>query len=336
MAAPETDFRHRLSASHLSARAIRQLLTDRLGSQLTQFIHHLHHNPQYTWEAATKILVVVSIVAAELVQDILSARHFIVAVRYFTLLPFLAVCGCGLTLLAARRWGDRTVSAILVFLYIYRGLGAVVLSHESFLHIIPLSSCLLGLILYRPFRTSVWVWHFPPAWKFPLVLWALLIACSWPIVLLRELDWVLDLTLFPPPLVNNATGLNSSVAAAWAVREGLVQGLAVLWADWLFATFSVSVAAPSPNLNHKPDSIPDSGPASQLDQQDRFRRYVLRPLGLSFCLTSLVGLYQAFIDMHFLNPAHWIDAGRVTGTMLEATRLAYSAPAGGLSLSPWR
>jgi hypothetical protein len=284
---------------------VAQISWQRLASLIGTVVDQIRHNPSQACESFTKIGVLASLLSAEIVQDLLAARQA-------PFLPALAGSAFFLSIIATRRWGDRVVSGILVLLYLHRGLSLILLQHVSFLHFIPLSSCLLGLLCARPTQSSLRVWHLPQAWKFPLILWAVLIACSWPIIFMRELDFVarprdllelFDVSLPIRPLVNNATGLASSTAAAWAVQTSLVQGLGLLWVDWLFATF----------------------PPHQASQLERFRRIVLFPLGLSFCLTSLVAFYQAFIDIQFLSLPHWISARRASGAMLDGNPLGVLA-----------
>src|SRR5471030_820678 len=47
------------------------------------------------------------------------------------------------------------------------------------------SAALIGLMLESPGTLQ---WSFPRRWAFPLILWALTVACVWPLVVLREYD----------------------------------------------------------------------------------------------------------------------------------------------------
>src|SRR5713101_750082 len=153
-----------------------------------------------------------------------------------------------------------------------------------------------GLYLAKP---NLHIWHFPREWKIPLVLWALTVALSWPIVFLREVNFTPVLTLNTPAF-NNRGGLPTNVAAAWVLQTAVIQGVGFLWIDWLFGTF-------------------------RTDQRERFARYVLVPLGTSFVLTSLVAFYQAFIDIRFLNGPAWIGAGQASGALMDANPLGVLA-----------
>ena len=80
-------------------------------------------------------------------------------------------------------------------------------------------------------------WGFPGRWKAPLVLWALVLALSWPIIVLREVDFVpalLDnvylsnsrLSVFNPPLV-----------VQWVLNVASIAMTGLLLLDWLFVAY---------------------------------------------------------------------------------------------------
>jgi O-antigen ligase len=249
------------------------------------------------WEALTKWLVILSILGAEITQDLL-------AIRQARFLPLVAVVVFFAALVTARRYAGYTLTVLLLFLYIVRSLGFLLFQHLSFLHFTPLTAGLLGVILSQSTRSR---WYLPRPWQFPLVLWALIVALSWPILFLRELDFVFPLSLDFPPLANNANGLPSDYVAPWVVQIAVIQGIGLLWIDWLFAAFPPG-------------------------QRERFQRFALMPLALSFCLTSLVALYQAFVDITFLNSQLWIGARRATGAMFDGNPFGILAACWGPAL----
>jgi len=240
------------------------------------------------WETVTKTVVVISVLLAETTQDVLAAREA-------PALPFVSGLAFVSMLLAVRRFPHQALSLVLVGLYLARGVMFLAFGY-IFLYFIPVTACILGIILAKP---NLHIWHFPREWKIPLVLWALTVALSWPIVFLREVNFTPVLTLNTPAF-NNRGGLPTNVAAAWVLQTAVIQGVGFLWIDWLFGTF-------------------------RTDQRERFARYVLVPLGTSFVLTSLVAFYQAFIDIRFLNGPAWIGAGQASGALMDANPLGVLA-----------
>ncbi len=232
------------------------------------------------WETCTKVVVIISTVIAELTHNGLAARE----TSFLPLTSGLALVG---TLLVARRFPHQVLCLVLVLLYIMPGL--IFLPFHQFFHSIPSTACLLGVMLSA---LNLRAWYLPRQWKFPLVLWALIVALSWPIIFLRELDFAPTLTL-GTPLFNNGAGVPTAVAAAWVPAVAVTQGVGFLWIDWLFGVFGTG-------------------------QQASFERSVLIPLGIGFLLTSLIAFYQALGDIRFLNTPSWIDSGRAPGGMLDA------------------
>ena len=232
------------------------------------------------WETLTKIIVVISTVIAALTQHWLAARDA-------PFLPWVSSLAFAATLLAARRFLPQVLCFVLALLYTLPGL--IFLSFHHFSSGIPATTCLLGIILSTPrLRT----WSLPQRWRFPLVLWALMIALSWPIIFLRELDFAPTLTL-GSSLVNNGAETPTTMAAAWIPTIAVTQGSGFLWIDWLFAAFGAT-------------------------QRRRFEQSVVLPLGIGFLLTCLFAFYQVFANIHFLNLPLWVNAGRVPGGMLDA------------------
>lgn len=95
------------------------------------------------WETVTKTIVVISVLLAETTQDILAAREA-------PALPFVSGLAFVSMLLAARRSPYQALSLVLVGLYLARGLMFLAFGHVSFLHFIPVTACLLGVILAKP------------------------------------------------------------------------------------------------------------------------------------------------------------------------------------------
>ena len=135
-------------------------------------------------------------------------------------------------------------------------------------------------------------WHLPPVWRTPLAAWAVVIALSWPVVWLRELDFMPSLVA-TAEVTSNRLGVRPTNVNLWMLTVVLTHGIGLLWVDWLFATFSRGQVA-------------------------RFQRVVLLPLALGCVASWLVAAYQSLIDISFLNLRHWVFYGRASGLSMDA------------------
>ena len=164
------------------------------------------------------------------------------------------------------------------------------------------AAAFLGAMAPRSLRSA---WAVPRRWKAPLILWAVTIAVTWPIVALRELD-------FTPALLN-ITHLASSMvggppplAASWVADVAVTLGLGILWFDWLFLAFA--------------------------RDEPGFRRRVIAALAGSWAIATAAGIYQLFGDMFFLNRGLFGALGRASGTMIDANPFGVIAAAWGPAL----
>lgn len=149
---------------------------------------------------------------------------------------------------------------------------------------------LLGVVLSRRPRSS---WSVPHDWRAPLSLWALVIALSWPVVALRELDFTPELLFFGRGIANSLVGGLPGEVVTWILSVAVANGVGLLWIDRLFADF------------HAVD-LP------------RFERSVILPLGISAGLAALVGIYQALFDIGALSGGLWPQLGRAAGSLVDA------------------
>ncbi len=129
-------------------------------------------------------------------------------------------------------------------------------------------------------------WALPPALRLPLVTWALVVACTWPVVVFREAN-------FSPALMDADRRFAGAlwIAASWiaTVASGHMAG--ILWMDWLF--------------RHVKDRA-------------AFVRIVAAPLSVSWLLTIALGMYQAVVDITFLNGGAHLGLGRASGGLMDA------------------
>jgi hypothetical protein len=152
-------------------------------------------------------------------------------------------------------------------------------------------AALCGAMLPRAFGS---VWAFPIRFNAPLVLWALVLALSWPIVMLREVDFV--------PAMLSQTGISGmsarlpqspAVIAVWIVSVTSIALTGLLLLDWLFLVY----------------------PADRLKQ---FESRVIWPLFAGAACAAVVGAYQSTVDISFLHYTFFRHVGRAAGTMGDA------------------
>ena len=247
-------------------------------------------------ESLTKIIVLGSAVLAELVHATLATQHPFLGLG----ISCLAFTG---TFLVARRFPLLALTPLLLALYLLRGTFFLVFHHFSFFHFLPVSAGLLGLFCAGPHIDK---WGFPAPWKFPLVLWGLMLALSWPTLLLRELDYDL-VTAFDAVHFQGTQVIPKKFSALWVVHAAMIQSLGLLWLDWLFRTF-----------RDKP--------------KEQFIQRVLGPLAVSFLATSLIAFYQAFFDITFMTTLDWADLRRAGGALINANALGTLAAMWGPAL----
>jgi hypothetical protein len=239
-------------------------------------------------ERVTKLLVIGSMAAAISLEAVLGARLW-PAVQPLTIGSFVAAAGLSLV------FEEVSAGAVLFFTYLMPQLFTVL--HGDFFgpYGTVWSAALLGVVAPRSIRSS---WAVPGRWKAPLILWALTIAVTWPVVAFRELDFTLDLFQYGSP--------GNGTAQVWICDVAVILGLGILWFDWLVNVFTGDEA--------------------------RFRRWILLPLGASWAIATSVGIYQMFGDMFFLNKTLFGELGRASGTMRDANPFGVVAALGGPAL----
>src|SRR5829696_397080 len=111
-------------------------------------------------------------------------------------------------------------------------------------------------------------WALPDVLKLPLACWSLTVAITWPIIVLREADFLWS-------RIDANTVWWAGIAAAATL-------LGVLWLDSLFTAF----------------------PAADFPAAS-FERTVALPMAAGWVLSSVVAIYQLFGDVTFLNRGTW-------------------------------
>jgi hypothetical protein len=242
-------------------------------------------------ELVTKVVVVVSMAAAIALWAVLVDR------LWAELLPLTIgsfVAAACLSLAAE----EMAACVVLFCAYFVPALFTVL--HGDFLpdYATVWLAAMLGVVAPRCLRSS---WAIPGRWKAPLILWALTIAVSWPVVALREFDFTLGLFQF-----DAGSSPGNGAAQVWVCEVAVTLGVGILWFDWLWRVFKQNEAG--------------------------FRRWILLPLGASWAIAVSVSIYQMFGDLFFLNNGLFGELGRASGTMRDANPFGVVAAIGGPGL----
>jgi hypothetical protein len=141
-------------------------------------------------------------------------------------------------------------------------------------------------------------WHVPDNWRFPIIGWALVLAVTWPVVALREIDFSL-VAAGTYGVANSVAQQSPPLASAFTILMALTQLVGLLWIDLLFARFR---------------------------NDDRaFARRVVVPFLAGIVLSAGVAIYQRTVDADFLNLPIWSNLLRAGGLMNDANTLAMGA-----------
>jgi hypothetical protein len=237
-----------------------------------------------TPERLTRLIVVVSTVAAALVECYL-------ATEYSPPIFFTALFGFALLLAVGARLRGLALPFLMAATYLTPAVLLVVNDGENFsldtIWLLPL----LGLTLSGP---GAFEWSLPRRWQWPLITWAAIVSIAWPIVFLREADfalWILPL----PRVSNTSIGFGPAEVGLYVVYIALAHNAGILFVDALYRWFN--------------------------RDRDRFRQEVLAPLACAALAACAVAFYQGFIDLSFLNRPFWTYMIRASGTLADPNKL---------------
>lgn len=141
-------------------------------------------------------------------------------------------------------------------------------------------------------------WSMPRAWAVPLALWALCVAATWPIVILREADFAWS-AVWDFETAVTGQGLPVPVSAIWIAHVASAHVVGVLWIDSLWRAYAGA--------------------------RDRVEREIVLPLLAAVMASVAVAVYQANVDRDFLSPTVYAAAGRATGLLLDGNVLGVLA-----------
>ena len=201
----------------------------------------------------------------------------------------------------------REFAAALVLLFAYIFPAVMILVHGRFYaeYGVVWMAAILGAIVPRSARSG---WAVPLPWKAPLILWALTVSLAWPVVVLREMDFVLA-TLNEPHMASSVSGGFPQEAAIGVLNTAATLGIGILWFDWLFLAFGADV--------------------------ERFRRWIPGALAASWLVAVTVAGYQLFGHLGFLSTGVFLEMGRATSTMGDANAFGMVAAVSGALVVAW-
>ena len=197
---------------------------------------------------------------------------------------------------AARRFPRATMQVWLLCTYVAPGVLTLLLGEFRYWDLTPWLLGLLGTILATTDPTR---WQLPVPWRVPLVVSLLVVTLSWPVIWLRELDFLPDIVGLAD-VVNNGAGVPPDIGTLWAFWVVLVHAIGVLWFDWLTHTY--------PRVELK-----------------ALLRQVILPLACSFGIGLLMAGYQATVDIGTLNQGFWAEMRRASGLLMDANPFGMAA-----------
>ena len=226
----------------------------------------------------TKRAILLSALAAVSFQAWYSAGHPYLA-RALLILPAAAY-------FAGRRAPAATAGVVMAFGYILPTLLIRTIGIQGAYQSVWAASLLAALA-----GTTRSGWQFPPRYRFALVAWGLVVAATWPLVALRELDWTPRVFLEAPPNRNPAMyAIDTALFVAGIAQTHL---LGILWLDWLFGTFSRRTLA-------------------------TFERRIIGPLVAAASLAAVLAVYQGLFDLEYPRQGLWAYLGRASGALDDA------------------
>jgi hypothetical protein len=229
----------------------------------------------------TKSVVIVSTLIAAAVE-VNSAAYG------FDPLLYLSAGGFVLAWLIGTRLHGLVSRVVLFFVYLSPALIMQWAGRDHTSYEMVWIGPLLGLILAG---RQAWRWHVPRPWLLPLVLWALVVSVSAPIVMLREVGfapWIFNLAR----VSNTSMGISPFESISWVAYVVLGHNLGLLWFDWLHRSYAAD--------------------------RESFTSEILSPLAAAVVVACVIGAYQGFVDLTFFSGHVWPRMARAAGTLMDA------------------
>jgi len=203
-----------------------------------------------------------------------------------TTLRIPTIAAAAAAALASWRWPGvvSPIAGASLYLVPVIALGLTGRSHFSAMN--PVLAVLLASLAAAPRAPVV-----PHPWRAALVCWALVVAVSWPIVALREVDFSRDL-LWNFRVPTAAGGFPPPAVVGWIAHTAASQLIGLLWLEQLWATHTVLRPA--------------------------FIRHVVAPLAVAALCASLLAAYQGYVDIEFLSTSVWPYLRRAGGSLMDA------------------
>ncbi|MFN7981842.1 MAG: hypothetical protein U0Q11_08285 [Vicinamibacterales bacterium] len=219
------------------------------------------------------------VVLASVFAALLTGTMFMVPeIRFTMAAAFLVVA-------LLSRWSVRAATA-LVFgaAFITPGLLRLTTGYYYGPEAFVWMAALAALVGVRSWNRD---WAIPSPLRWPLTLWSLVAAFTWPVIAFRESN-------FSPMLMQSDPRFAGAVwiAASWTATVALNHMLGILWFDWLCRECG--------------------------DDGESFLDLVAVPLTVSWVLTLLLSVYQALVDVAFANGGVHVLLGRASGGLMDA------------------
>ncbi|MEW6319592.1 MAG: hypothetical protein AB1635_00735 [Acidobacteriota bacterium] len=141
-------------------------------------------------------------------------------------------------------------------------------------------------------------WRLPGLIAIGVAGWAMVLAVTWPVIALREVDF----SLVAAQTLDTPNGLRAGPpphVAGWVVSMALSQMLGLLWLDTLWGRYG-------------------------RDRLAAFTREIVLPLIAGALVGAAAGIYQWAVDLAWANPGDWPSLGRAGGLMLDANTFGVS------------
>ena len=234
------------------------------------------------WNRATKSVVIISTLAAAFTELYLASPSLTGSWPFTIAVSLVAA-------VAAVRARSVAIRIVLVAIYLAPATFLLVsgVDHPSFE-----ITWIAPLVVILVWDRDAWTWRLPAPLRLPLATWALLVSVSWPILLLREVDfshWLLTFNEMP----STGGGVSPSEVVIWLSYATLAHNVGLLWIDTLYGWYGGA-----PNA--------------------KFRREIIVPLLTGAGIACVVGAYQGFVDITFLSGHVWPSMNRATGTFMDA------------------